>query len=284
MGFTTIVPSDTLEQHLQDPGWVIVDCRFDLTKPAWGRESYAAAHIPGAFFANLDHDLAGPKTATSGRHPLPSTDSWLQLVSNWGIESGTQVVAYDSAGGSLAAVRVWWLLRAYGHRFAAVLDGGWPKWQREARPMDSGRPKPRTSSPFTGDLDDRQMVSTAQLVDLIERPEILLLDARAPERFRGEVEPIDPIAGHIPGARNRPSALNLNPDLTFKAAEQLRQEFNELLGDHKPENVITYCGSGVTGIHDLLAMEIAGLTGARLFAGSWSEWIRDPSRPVAKGS
>lgn len=284
MGFTTIVSSDTLEQHLQDPSWVIVDCRFDLTKPAWGQESYAAAHIPGAFFADLDHDLAGPKTATSGRHPLPSTDSWLRLVSKWGIERGTQVVAYDSAGGSLAAVRVWWLLRAYGHRFAAVLDGGWPKWQREARPMDGGSPKPRPGSPFTGKMDDCQMVSTAQLVDLIEQPEILLLDARAPERFRGEVEPIDPIAGHIPGARNRPSALNLNTDLTFKSAEQLRQEFNELLGDHKPEKVITYCGSGVTGIHDLLAMEIAGLTGARLYAGSWSEWIRDPSRPVAKGS
>lgn len=284
MGFTTIVTSDTIEQHLQDPGWVFVDCRFDLPNPEWGRESYAAAHIPGAFFADLDHDLSGPRTATSGRHPLPSTDQWLQLVSKWGIEPNTQVVAYDSAGGSLAAVRVWWLLRAYGHPFAAVLDGGWPKWQQEVRPMDDGGPKSRPGIPFTGHLDARQVVSTAQLVDIIERPEILLLDARAPERFRGEIEPIDPVAGHIPGARNRPSALNLNPDQTFKSADQLRQEFSELLGNHSPENVITYCGSGVTGIHDLLAMEIAGLTGGRLYAGSWSEWIRDPSRPVAKGS
>jgi thiosulfate/3-mercaptopyruvate sulfurtransferase len=284
MHFTTIVSTETLEQHLYDPDWIIVDCRFDLSKPEWGRESFDAAHVPGAYFADLEHDLSGPRTPSSGRHPLPTREQWLQLVTKWGIGSDTQVVAYDSAGGSLAAVRAWWLLRAYGHRFVAVLDGGLPKWLHEGRPLDAGSPRPRPARPFSGDFDTHQMVSTNQLVGLIKQPEILLLDARAPERFRGEVEPIDPVAGHIPGAINRPSAMNLNPDLTFKSADQLRREFKDILGNHPPENVITYCGSGVTGIHDLLAMEIAGLTGARLYAGSWSEWIRDPSRPVAKGS
>lgn len=284
MNSTTIVSTEVLEQHLQDPDWVIVDCRFDLLKPDWGRQSYEAAHIPGAFFADLDHDLSGSKTPSSGRHPLPSAQNWKRVVSSWGITPDMQVVAYDSAGGSLAAVRVWWLLRACGHQNVAVLDGGFPKWEREGRSLDSHSPNPRPVIQFSGLLDEDQLATTRQLIDLINRPGILLMDARAPERFRGEVEPIDPVAGHIPGAKNRPSALNLNADQTFKPADQLRVEFTELLENHLPENVISYCGSGVTGIHNLLAMEIAGLTGGRLYAGSWSEWIRDPSRPIETGS
>lgn len=284
MRSTTIVSTESLEQHLYDPNWVIVDCRFDLMKPTWGRESYTAAHIPGAFFADLDLELSGAKTPLSGRHPLPSSDNWRRVVTNWGITPDTQVVAYDSAGGSLAAVRVWWLLRAYGHQNVAVLDGGFPKWEREARPLNADIPKTRQAAAFTNNFDASYLVTTDQLVKMIGQPGILLLDARAAERFRGEVEPIDPVAGHIPGARNRPSSLNLNADQTFKPAEQLLVEFSELLQDHPSDSVVAYCGSGVTGIHNLLAMEIAGLKGGRLYAGSWSEWIRDPSRPIETGS
>lgn len=283
MPYNTIVSTDVLAVHLQSPDWVIIDCRFDLANHNWGKQEYNKGHIPGAFFADLDHDLASSITSTSGRHPLPDPDKWRDTVSKWGITPDTQVVAYDSTGGSLAAVRVWWLLRAYGHSQVAVLDGGYPKWILEKRPLEIETPPPRPMSVFKNQLDSRVIVTSAELVGIHTNPEIRLIDARAAERFRGEIEPIDPIAGHIPGAKNRPVAQNLTPSQTFKTPEQLRLEFIELLQDIAPENVIVYCGSGITAAHNLLAMEIAGLYGVRLYAGSWSEWIRDPSRPVETG-
>lgn len=283
MPYTTIVSTEILAQHLRSPDWIIIDCRFDLANPNWAKQEYLIGHIPGAFFADLDRDLASPITPTSGRHPLPDPDRWRETVSNWGINPETQIVAYDSTGGSLAAVRVWWLLRAYQHQNVAVLDGGYPKWILEKRELETDLPQPKPGSIFSNDLDPRVMVTSAELIELYADPEIQLIDARAAERFRGEIEPIDPVAGHIPGAKNRPVAQNLNANQTFKTPEQLRLEFVELLQGGSPANVIAYCGSGITAAHNLLAMEIAGLSGARLYAGSWSEWIRDPSRPVQTG-
>ncbi len=283
MKYKTIISTAILEQHLDNVNWLILDCRFDLANPRWGFEEYSKVHIPGAFFADLDKDLAGPITPSSGRHPLPDPDAWRKTVSNWGVDPETQVVAYDTTGGSLAAVRVWWLLRAYGHEQVAILDGGLPKWFSENRPVTAAVSAPRKPIIFKGSLNPQLMVSTDELVRLHHNPNYRLVDARAAERFRGEIEPIDPVAGHIPGAKNRPVAQNLNADQTFKSSEQLRKEFTGLLGNIQPEQVIAYCGSGVTSVHNLLAMEIAGLSGGKLYPGSWSEWIRDPNRPIEKG-
>jgi thiosulfate/3-mercaptopyruvate sulfurtransferase len=283
MGISTVLSTQTLSEHLLDSEWLVVDCRFSLSDPHWGLEEYRKAHIPGAVFADLNLDLSSPITANSGRHPLPDPDKWRATLSGWGLQPETQVVAYDSNGGSMAATRLWWLLRAYGHFQVALLDGGLPKWTGEGRPVSNETPPRRHPAPFTGVLDLRQMATSEEVLRQHRDPRYRLIDTRAPERFRGEVEPIDPVAGHIPGARNRPLAQNLNPDLTFKPAGQLRQEFNELLEGASPENVIAYCGSGVTACHNLLAMEIAGLFGGKLYPGSWSEWIRDPERPVESG-
>ncbi len=284
MDYKTLVSTDILAAHLQDANWAVFDCRFDLSKPRWGGEEYQKAHIPGALYADLDLDLAGPITSTSGRHPLPQSDRWRATVSNWGITAATQVVAYDSAGGSLAAVRLWWLLRASGHFRVALLDGGYPKWLRENRGLDAAQPAARPTSQFTGDWASNCMVTMGEMLHLYRDPTLRLIDARSGERYRGEIEPIDPIAGHIPGAVNRPYAQNLNSDQTFKSPDQLRAEFTDLLGEVSPQNAIAYCGSGVTAGHNLLAMEIAGLSGARLYPGSWSEWIRDPGRPIQTGA
>ncbi len=275
--YTTIISTGELATHLNDSGWVIIDCRFDLAKPEWGFSAYQEMHIPGAGYAHMDHDLSGPVTPQTGRHPLPDVDVMAQRLGNWGIGPGTQVVVYDNAGGAFAD-RLWWLLRFLGHRQAAVLDGGFPKWQRESRPVASGveRRPPATFLP----CPDRSMVVSAGEVERIRQdPAYLLVDARAAERYRGEQEPIDPVAGHIPGAVNRFHGLNLSPQGVFLSPEVLRAEFDALVGDTSPENVIVYCGSGVTSIHHILAMELAGIPGARLYAGSWSEWIRDPERP-----
>ncbi|GAP14576.1 rhodanese-related sulfurtransferase [Longilinea arvoryzae] len=284
MKYATIVSTETLADHLQDPDWCVIDSRFDLAHPGWGGAEYQKAHIPGAIFADLDRDLASPITPASGRHPLPLPDRWQSTVSQWGITPATQVVAYDSAGGSLAAVRVWWLLRAYGHSRVAVLDGGYPKWLSEHRPLETVLPPARPIIPFSGQLNPRFWVSVEDLIHLYRDSKVRLIDARAGERFRGEIEAIDPVAGHIPGALNRPYTQNLNPDQTFKSPAQLREDFGKLLGDIRPQNIIAYCGSGVTAGHNLLALEIAGLSGGKLYPGSWSEWIRDPERPIETGA
>jgi thiosulfate/3-mercaptopyruvate sulfurtransferase len=277
---TTLVSTAELADHLRNPDWAVVDCRFDLARPDWGFTEYQSAHIPGSVYAHLDHHLSGPVTPFTGRHPLPDPEIMARRLSAWGIDARTQVVVYDTVGGAFA-VRLWWLLRYMGHSGAAVLDGGFGKWQRENRPVAGGVQK-RKPARFIPRPDPTMMVETGDVAQLRQDVEYRLIDARAFERYRGDHEPIDPIAGHIPGAINRFHGLNLTPDGTFLPPEILRQQFETLLDGAAPENTIVYCGSGVTSIHHILAMELAGLPGARLYPGSWSEWIRDPTRPIAR--
>jgi thiosulfate/3-mercaptopyruvate sulfurtransferase len=277
--FTTIISTSELSAHLADPDWVIIDCRFDLAKPDWGFASYQEAHIPGSGYAHLDHDLAGPVTAQTGRHPLPDVEVMAGRLGSWGINNTTQVVVYDTTGGAFA-VRLWWLLRFLGHPQAAVLDGGFQKWQREGYPTASGV-ESQPAATFTPQPDWSLLVDAADVERIRQDPTYRLVDARSAERYRGEREPIDPIAGHIPGALNRFHGMNLSPEGVFLSPDTLRVQFAGLLENTSPQNVVVYCGSGVTSIHHILAMELAGLPGARLYIGSWSEWIRDSRRPIA---
>lgn len=278
---TTLVTPAILAAQLDHPGWVVIDCRFSLADPAAGERAYREGHIPGARYAHLDRDLAAPVTPASGRHPLPAPE-WLAVeLGVWGVAADSQVVAYDDAGGAFAA-RLWWLLRWLGHAAVAVLDGGLPRWRREGRPVSDALPSV-TAVTFTPRVALVEAVGVEQLQRELAAGRSLVLDARAPVRFRGEVEPLDPVAGHVPGARNRPLQENLDGQACFLAADELRHQFHQLLGGTRPEQVVHMCGSGVTACHNLLAMEYAGLPGSRLYAGSWSEWIRDPARPVARG-
>lgn len=284
MAYTLLISTDELAAHLDDPDWLIVDSRFVLSRPDEKQEHYQRAHIPGAIYAHLDRDLSAPVIpGRTGRHPLPTPEEAAHRFGKMGIRPDMQVVAYDDQGGSLAAVRVWWMLRWLGHDAVAVLDGGWQKWLEEDRPVRSGI---ETRPPAT--FPARPRSGGYALIDEVDRlrldPAYRLFDVRAPERYRGEIEPIDPVAGHIPGARNAPYTDNLSAQGTFRPAEELRTHYQALIGDIPPQNVVFYCGSGVTSIHSLLAMELAGLRGARFYPGSWSEWIADRSRPVATGN
>jgi thiosulfate/3-mercaptopyruvate sulfurtransferase len=265
------------------PGSVlVVDCRFALSDPAKGERDFLAAHVPGAVYASLDHDLSDLSKKDLGRHPLPDVAAFARTLSRWGWRKGQWVVAYDAAGGALAAARLWWMLRIAGID-ACVLDGGWQAWLAASLPVEHGAATPREVTTVELPSDPTAVVYFDELESLRVRPSTLLLDARATPRFRGEVEPLDSAAGHVPGARNRPFAQNLGADGCFKSADALRTEFETLLGDHAPRDVVHMCGSGVTACHNLLAMEAAGLHGSRLFAPSWSGWVSDPSRPVATG-
>lgn len=281
MTFSTLITAEELAAHLHDPAWVTVDCRFALADPVAGERAYRQGHIPAAHYAHLDRDLSAPVTAGSGRHPLPERQALLDKLDAWGATRDSQVVAYDDAGGVFAA-RLWWLLRWLGHARAAVLDGGWGQWLKEGRAVTS-ETAPRKQTVFQAGPSLTAWVTAAELQTALARKTIQLLDARSPERFRGEVEPIDPVAGHVPGAVNYPFQNNLAADGRFLAPEQLRRQFLQQLGRFRPEQAVHMCGSGVTACHNLLAMEVAGLNGSRLYAGSWSEWIRDPQRPVAMG-
>ncbi len=279
--FRTLISTADLAASLDDPLLVIVDVRHDLMQPdTWGEAQYRAGHIPGAQFAHLDRDLSARKTGTNGRHPLPAPAAAAAMFGRFGIDASKQVVTYDQGGGMFAA-RAWWMLRWLGHDAVALLDGGFAKWTREGRPVTTELPEARAAS-----FEIRGVGSTVSaddvLASLADRS-LVLLDARTPERFRGETEPMDPVAGHIPGARNRPYAQNLTADLTWKKAAALRDEFDALLATTPPAQVVNHCGSGVTACHNLLAMEVAGLAGSRLYPGSWSEWCADPARPVARG-
>jgi thiosulfate/3-mercaptopyruvate sulfurtransferase len=274
--YTTIVSTSLLHQNLGQPDWVVIDCRFDLQNPQWGFEDYQQAHIPGAAYAHLDNDLAAPVTPETGRHPLPDPEKMAERLGSWGVGSHSQVIVYDTSGGAYAA-RLWWQLRFLGHTNVAVLDGGFQKWQKEGRPVAQGQ-ESHSPAVFTP-TPQWQMIADVHTVDRIRAdPEFLLIDARTPERYRGEREPIDPVAGHIPGAVNRFHGENLDMQGQFLSSNALHEQYVQLLGDTSSENVVAYCGSGVTSCHHLLAMEIAGLPGARLYPGSWSEWIRDPKR------
>ena len=278
--FTTLVTTDELARHLDDPRWVVFDCRHDLAQPGLGRAEYLQAHIPGARFMHMDEDLAGPTTGKNGRHPLPDPAVFAAKLGAAGVGPDTQVVAYDAQGG-VNASRLWWMLRWLGHDAVAVLDGGLGKWLREERPVTAELPRP-TAARFEARLRPLA-VDAARVLAELRAPGMKLLDARSGERYRGESEPIDPVAGHIPGSLNRFVRENLDGGV-FKPPARLREEFRALLGQSAPETVVHSCGSGVAACHNLLAMEIAGLAGSRLYPGSWSEWIADPARPRATGS
>jgi thiosulfate/3-mercaptopyruvate sulfurtransferase len=281
MAFRTLISTDALGMRLDDQALVIVDCRFKLDEPSWGAQAYAAAHIPGAAYANLDTDLSGAKTGTNGRHPLPTPDTMAATFGQLGIASGIQVVAYDQDNGMYAS-RLWWMLRYMGHDAVAVLDGGFAKWTAESRPTRSGVER-HAPAAFRGAPRQDMIVQATTVADLAGAPGGALVDARAPQRFRGETEPLDRVAGHIPGARNHFFQQNLDASGTFRTPEDLRASFAPALGGADPQQVVCYCGSGVTACHNLLALEHAGLTGARLYPGSWSEWCADAARPVATG-
>ncbi|MFO1352387.1 MAG: sulfurtransferase [Gammaproteobacteria bacterium] len=279
MIYTTLIDAATVHAHLHDSEWVVVDCRFNLMDVEAGLRAYRDGHIPGARYAHLDEHLSSPITPASGRHPLPDPARLAQVVGAWGIGEATQVVAYDDGPGQYAA-RLWWLLRWLGSARCAVLDGGIGAWRAHGYPLTQDLPKPAPRI-FPDRHDDRLWLTSEQTRLASERGEPLLVDARAPVRYRGEQEPIYPVAGHVPNAINIPYEENLKNG-RFLPAAALRARFQEALGGRAPNDVVHYCGSGVTACHNILAMEAAGLKGSRLYAGSWSEWIRDPARLVAK--
>lgn len=262
---------------------LIVDCRFALADPGQGEREFLEAHIPGAVYASLDRDLSDLSKQGLGRHPLPEPEAFAQTLARWGWRLGMRVVAYDDAGGALAAARLWWMLDAAGIA-ASVLDGGWRSWREAGLPTESGEAAPLPAAPVEFRFDPARVVFYDELESLRQQPGTLLLDARAAPRFRGESEPIDRVGGHVPGAGNRPFSQNLDSSGRFKPARMLRAEWDAALGGRAPRDVVHMCGSGVTACHNLLAMEAAGLHGSRLFAPSWSGWVGDPSRPVARGS
>jgi len=278
--YATLIGAHELAQHLDDPDWVIFDCRHDLANRDFGRDVYARAHLPGARFLHLDEDLSGPITGTNGRHPLPDPVALAQRLAQAGVGNETQVIAYDDAGGMFAA-RLWWLLRWLGHRRVAVLDGGLIAWCEAAQALTAGVPKP-TPAVYSLSLQPN-VVNATYVLDHLGKPDMLLIDARSPDRYRGENETLDPVGGHIPGAINRFFRDNLDPHGRFKQASVLREEFGTLLKGGDARRVVHQCGSGVTACHNLLGMESAGLTGSRLYAGSWSEWCADATRPIATG-
>jgi thiosulfate/3-mercaptopyruvate sulfurtransferase len=281
MPYTTLISVADLAKHLDDTGWVVCDCRHDLADTRAGRRAYAESHIPGARFVHLDEDLSAPKTGRNGRHPLPDVDTFARRLGELGIDNAKQIAAYDASGGPYAA-RLWWMLRWLGHDAVAVLDGGWNAWVKAGNSITAANPAVKAARfvprPRAGMARDVNQVAA----DLGKSPSFML-DARVPSRYRGENETLDPVAGHIPGAVNRPWQLNLDNEGRFKVAAELRKEFAETLEGRAPDGVTHYCGSGVTACHNLLAMEVAGLAGSLLYPGSWSEWCSDPARPVTTG-
>ena len=277
--YTTLIDCKTLFEHLAAPGWVVVDCRFDLMQPDAGRQDYAAGHIAGARYADLNCDLSCPVTAQSGRHPLPEPAVFAETLGRWGITNNSQVVVYDAGNGAYA-VRLWWMLRWLGHTAVALLDGGFAAWQADGMPTERSFPDIRETV-FLPHVQADSQVSMQLIKRAIQEGGLCVVDARAAVRYAGEVEPIDPVAGHIPGALNYPYEANLDDSGRFLSPELLKSRFAPLA--ERPEQVVHMCGSGVTACHNLLAMEIAGYTGSKLYAGSWSEWVRNTGNPVRKG-
>jgi len=279
MGFHTLISVSDLFEHLNDPEWAIVDCRFSLKDSLYGRKEYLKAHIPGAIYAHLDEDLCGPIIrGKTGRHPLPQIADIVQKFSDWGIDENVQVVSYDDAGGSMAAARLWWLLQWLGHTHVAVLDGGWQAWLRAGHLTCSGEEQ-RMARVFHPNTKP-EILATVELVEqAMNNPHYLIIDSRTRDRYLGENEPIDPIAGHIPSAICIPYTENTDKDGFFLPADALRVCFEGI----SPQQTIFYCGSGVTAAQNVLAMVHSGLGFPKLYAGSWSEWITDPNHPIATG-
>ncbi len=275
-----LVSTESLALHLKE--WLVLDCRHSLQDTEEGRSAYLASHIPGAHFLHLDHDLSGPMTGQNGRHPLPAPAAFAATLERIGVDHSRRVVAYDDTGGIFAA-RLWWMMRWLGQDRVSVLDGGWQRWVAEDRPVNAQIPQPRRAQfhPVEG---VETTVDTDFVLRHLHDPAICLIDARSADRFRGENETLDPVAGHIPGARNRFFRDNLDSQGRFKPPTVLKAEFEALLDGKNPAGVIHQCGSGVTACHNLLAMDYAGIGPGRLYPGSWSAWCADPSRPVAVGS
>jgi thiosulfate/3-mercaptopyruvate sulfurtransferase len=280
--FTTLISPAELAPHVADPDWLVIDCRFELGNPQTGERAYAAGHVPHAIYAHLDRDLAAPIAPQTGRHPLPHPEKLAETLASWGLTPQTQVVAYDADNAAYAA-RLWWLLRWVGHETVAVLDGGFKAWTDAGLPTTTEVPK-RRAGHFVARPRRDMWFDAGEVAERVQRADWRLLDARAPERFAGTVEPIDPVAGHVPGARNHPFASNLGSDARFLPVQELRRRFEQSQAGVADDHTIVMCGSGVTACNLLLAMEAAGKRGARLYAGSWSEWIREPSRPIKKGT
>jgi thiosulfate/3-mercaptopyruvate sulfurtransferase len=281
MSWTTLIGAAELARHLQDPDWIVLDCRSELTSPQAGRQAFDAGHIPTAQYVELDVDMSdkspGPHGEFRGRHPLPARDAFIATLRRLGVHPHSQVVAYD-AQGSMFAARLWWMLHWVGHEAVAVLDGGLPAWTELGHPLSTDAP----ARPAGSIVAKPSLYKTVEAADLLAPSPRVIIDARAPDRFRGENETLDPVGGHIPGARNRFFKDNLDASGRFKPAAELRSQFSALLPS--PEHAVMQCGSGVTACHNLLAMEVAGLRGAALYPGSWSEWCADPERPIATGA
>ncbi len=280
MPYTTLIAAADLARHLDNPEWAIIDCRFALHDTEQGQRDYLQAHIPGALYAHLDRDLSAPMVpGQTGRHPLPSIEECARLFSVWGINRDVQVVAYDDTGGALGSARLWWMLRWLGHNAVAVLDGGWQAWQQAGLPTRSGQ-EDRPARSFVPLPREDLLIDSAEVQARQYAPDFRLIDVRAAERYRGAIEPLDPVAGHIPGAVSLPFAENLNAEGRFRTPEELRARYQPVLGNVPAEQTAFYCGSGVSAAQGLLALAHAGLGEGRLYAGSWSEWITDPQRPV----
>jgi thiosulfate/3-mercaptopyruvate sulfurtransferase len=283
MPFTTLISASELSRHLNNPDWAVIDCRFSLDDTGRGLRDYMSSHIPGAVYAHLDDDLSGKKIpGKTGRHPLPEIQSFAAILSAWGIDAATQVVVYDDSTGGMSA-RLWWMLNWLGHRNVALLDGGWLSWLLSGLPGRTG-PEYRPARDFEPHEIPAAYVGVEHIQEYRKDPRYLILDARNAPRFRGDVEPIDAVAGHIPGAVSAPFEENLSPDGTFLPPGELRRRFERLMKSVPTENVICYCGSGVTAAHNIVAIAHAGLGMPRLYPGSWSEWITDSARPVATGA
>ena len=280
---TTLISTETLAEHLTDPLWLIADCRYNLSDELWGRAQYETSHIPGAVFVDVAHDLAAARSGTNGRHPLPSPDTMAATFARLGISDTAQVVAYDQEAGPFAS-RLWWMLRYMGHDAVAVLDGGFAKWAREGRPVRRGRAETRHPATFSPGVRGRMRVTVDETLAGLGDRSMLLIDSRSPERYAGKPDPLDTIYGHIPGARNRYYRHNVSEAGTLRPASELRKEFERVLNGRPATDAVLYCGSGITACHNVLVMEHAGLHGARLFAGSWSEWESDPQRPIERSS
>jgi thiosulfate/3-mercaptopyruvate sulfurtransferase len=275
---TTLISTQDLHAQVDDPKLVVVDCRFSLDDIEAGRRAYYEAHIPGAIYAHLEYDLSGWKTGSNGRHPLPTPQFMVATFSAWGIGDGTQVVVYDDAGGGMAAARLWWMLRYMGHETVAVLDGGWQAWLAAPYPTQSG-----INIHLAAEFAGQPRPDMVREAEAILAGGLVPIDSRTRPRYLGEQEPIDRVPGHIPGARHLYWQATLGPDGRFVKPDELRKKLAGLIGETPPEQCVFYCGSGVSAAHNVLAMEVAGLSGARLYPGSWSEWVADPDRPVATG-
>lgn len=282
MAYTTLVEAAEVARHLDDPDWVIADCRFSLEDTTWGKRAYLEAHIPGAVYAHLDEDLCGPIIpGQTGRHPLPPIEQLVEKFSRWGIDEKVQVVAYDDAGGAMAAARLWWLLRWLGHDSAAVLNGGWSGWRQQGFPQRGGE-EGRQEQDFTPRPVTDMVAMADEILNRLGERQLRLFDVRSPDRYRGENEPIDPVAGHIPGAISAPYKELLSSGRLLPP-DEIRARFAPILDDEEAPEAIFYCGSGVTAALSVLAVAHAGLGLPRLYPGSWSEWINDPGRPIETG-